>query len=85
MIKLIDELLNRFTMYRLTLYYLAALLGLGFVLSFFAVVQGGPVAVVATTAILLAVSLGANAVFARIWKLKGNPDDCLPYHPLAGE
>jgi ferredoxin-NADP reductase/Na+-translocating ferredoxin:NAD+ oxidoreductase RnfD subunit len=68
MIDVIDRILDRLTMYRLTLYYLAGLLTLGFILSFFGLVPGGPVAIAATTAVLLAVSVGANALFARLSK-----------------
>ncbi len=64
MMKIIDGMLNRVTMYRLTLSYLAALLGLGFVLTAFGVIPGGAVGVVATTAILLAVCLWPNTLFS---------------------
>ncbi len=66
---IIDRILDRLTMYRLTLYYLAALVGLGFVLSFFGLVPGGPLGVAATAAVLLAVCLGANFLFARLWRV----------------
>jgi ferredoxin-NADP reductase len=77
MIQAVDRLLNRFTMYRLALYYLAALLGLAFVLSFFGVVRGGPLAIASTVAILLAVCLLANAAMARIWRIRANPESTL--------
>jgi glycine betaine catabolism B len=77
MMTLIDGFLNRFTMYRLTLYYLAALLGLGLVLSCFGIVQGGPIAIVSTTAILLAVCLVSNVILSRAWKIRGNPESSI--------
>ena len=77
MIALIDRLLNKLTMYRLTLYYLAALLGLGLILSAFGIVAGGPLAVLFTTALLLAVCLLANPLFARIWGVKGDPESSI--------
>jgi len=77
MMQHVDRFLNRFTMYRLTLYYLAALLALGFGLSFFGVVSGGPVAVVSTTGILLASCWLANLLLSRIWKVRANPESSL--------
>ena len=77
MIQIIDKMLNRFTMYRLTLYYLAALLGLAVVLSFFGIVPGGPLAVVSTTAILLAACFLVNAILARILGIRPNPESSL--------
>jgi ferredoxin-NADP reductase/Na+-translocating ferredoxin:NAD+ oxidoreductase RnfD subunit len=77
MTQLIDSFLDRFTMYRLTLYYLIALVGLGFVLSLFGLVPARPEAILSTTAILLAASLGANAVFSRIWRIRSNPESSL--------
>ena len=77
MMQLVDRLLNRFTMYRLTLYYLAALLALALGLSFFGVVPGGPVAILSTTAILLAACYLANLAFARLWRVRSNPESSL--------
>jgi ferredoxin-NADP reductase/Na+-translocating ferredoxin:NAD+ oxidoreductase RnfD subunit len=93
--KHIDDLLNKVTMYRLTLYYCASLLGLGFFRSLFGVVKGGPLAIVFTTTILLVVCLGANAVFSRLWGARGSPESSIitalilalilgPVSPLAG-
>lgn len=64
MTQLIDSFLGRLTMYRLTLYYLIALAGLGFVLSLFGLVPPKPEAIASSTAILLASCLGANAIFS---------------------
>ena len=64
-------------MYRLTLYYLAALLALGVGLSFFGVVPGGPVAILSTTAILLGACYLANLAFARLWRVRSNPESSL--------
>ena len=59
-----DSLLDRITMYRLTLYYLIVLVGLGLVLSLFGLTPARPEAIAATTSILLASCLGANAIFS---------------------
>jgi glycine betaine catabolism B len=77
MMKLFDRVLNGVTMYRVTLYYLAGLLGLGLILSVFGVVPEGPVAVVSTTAILLAVCVLANAAFARLWRTSGGAESSI--------
>ena len=75
--QLIDSLVDRLTMYRLTVYYLVALVSLGFVLSLWGLVPARPEAIAATTGILLAVSLGVNALFAWIWRVRSNPESSL--------
>ncbi|MGO9310773.1 MAG: oxidoreductase [Spirochaetia bacterium] len=75
--RLIDSLLDRFTMYRLTLYYLIALVGLGFVLSLFGLVPVRPEAIASTTAILLASCLGVNVLLSQLWRLRSNPESSL--------
>jgi ferredoxin-NADP reductase len=77
MIAIIDRFLNRFTMYRLTLYFLAALLGLATILGAFGVVPGGPLAVLSTTAVLLAACFLVNALFARVLGIRSNPESSL--------
>jgi ferredoxin-NADP reductase len=77
MMRLIDRILDRFTMYRLTLYYLIALVALGLVLSVFGIVPGGPIAVIGTTAILLGACLLTNLVFARLLRVHANPESTL--------
>jgi ferredoxin-NADP reductase/Na+-transporting NADH:ubiquinone oxidoreductase subunit NqrB len=77
MMQLIDKVLNRFTMYRLTLYYLAALVGLGVILAAFGVVAARPLDILATTALLLAVCLVMNVVISRIMRIHSNPESSL--------
>ncbi len=77
MMQIVDRFLNRFTMYRLTLYYLAALLGLGIVLGAFGVVPVDPIGILSSTAILLAACVGANALFARLFRIRSNPESSL--------
>ena len=67
MMQIIDRFLNRFTMYRLTLYYLVSLLALGLLLSAFGIVPVDALGILSSTVILLAACLGTNALFA------GNP------------
>ena len=77
MISILDAFLNRFTMYRLTVYYLASLLYVATILSAFAVVPGGPVAILSTTGILVASCLLGNALLARIARIRSNPESSL--------
>ncbi|HUX21389.1 MAG TPA: oxidoreductase, partial [Spirochaetia bacterium] len=77
MIRLIDNLLNRITMYRLILYYLISLIVLGFFLGMAHVILVQPVGLVSTLAIYLAVTLGANALLSKILKIKANNESTI--------
>lgn len=74
MLNLIDNFLNRITMYRLVLYYLIFLLiaALGF--SFFGIMSFGPFALIYSAAILLSVCWLVNAIFARFFKVQANTE-----------
>ncbi len=74
MIRLIDNLLNRITMYRLVLYYLILLLVVGFVLSAEGVLSYNPYALLLSTAFLLAVCALVNAIFARTFHVPANSE-----------
>jgi glycine betaine catabolism B len=77
MMQIVDRFLNKFTLYRLTLYYLASLLCLGIALSVFRLVPVDTVGILSSTTILLAVCFGANALFARLWRVRSNPESTL--------
>ena len=77
MIKLIDSFLNRFTMYRLLLYYLSAILGFAFIMSLFGAVPVKPLAILSTTAIYLIVCYGANWLLSRLFAVHSNPESSL--------
>ena len=77
MMRIIDSFLNRLTMYRLTIYSLAALLFLATILSAFDIVPGGPIAILSTTVILLAVCFLVNALIARTLGIRSNPESSL--------
>jgi glycine betaine catabolism B len=77
MIQIVDAFLNKLTMYRLTLYHLIALLVLGTVLAAASVLPVSAVGLVLSTAILLAVSLGVNALLSRFFKATANPESTL--------
>jgi glycine betaine catabolism B len=73
----VDRFLNRFTMYRLTLYYLAALLVLGLALSAFGVLPVEPLGVFASTAVLLVVCIALNTLAARLLRIEANPESSI--------
>ena len=72
MTRFIDRLLDHITMYRLVLYYLMALLGTAFVLSFFRIVPHDPITIAFSVALVLAACWIANRIFARVFKVPAN-------------
>ena len=70
--RIIDNLLNRVTMYRLVLYYLIALIGIAVVLSFAHVLAYDPYALLFSTAFILAVCSATNFVFSRVIGVPAN-------------
>lgn len=72
MTKFIDDLLDHVTMYRLVLYYLAALLTAAFVLGFFGLVPHDPAAIAFSAVLIMAACGIANWVFARIFSVPAN-------------
>jgi ferredoxin-NADP reductase/Na+-translocating ferredoxin:NAD+ oxidoreductase RnfD subunit len=74
MIRFIDSLLNRITMYRLVLYYLIFLLGTAVVLAFTGLLHVDPYALLFTTAFLLAVSSLINWILAKSFDVPANAE-----------
>jgi ferredoxin-NADP reductase/Na+-translocating ferredoxin:NAD+ oxidoreductase RnfD subunit len=72
MINLIDNLLNRVTMYRLVLYYLIFLLVAAVVLSFFGALPFQPIDLLVSLSVLVSVCWIANYAFARIFRVPAN-------------
>ncbi len=72
MLKTIDNLLNRVTMYRLVLYYLIFLVVVAFLLSVANVFSFDPFALLLTIAFLLIVSAIANRIFSRTFGVPAN-------------
>jgi ferredoxin-NADP reductase/Na+-translocating ferredoxin:NAD+ oxidoreductase RnfD subunit len=70
--RFIDDILNRVTMYRLVLYYLAALMLWAFGLSFFNLLPFDPSALAFSTVLVLLVCMGTNWIFARVFKAETN-------------
>src|SRR5665213_2112367 len=74
MLTFIDRVLDRVTMYRLTLYYLASLLGASFVFSFVGLLPVGPLALAFSAAMIFGVCMLTSAIFARAFGTPANPD-----------
>src|SRR4051794_30012207 len=74
MIKFIDRLLDRVTMYRLILYYLLVLLGAAGVLSAFGLLPFSPVSLLFTTAFLFAACWVTNTIFAMTFAVPANTE-----------
>lgn len=70
----IERLLDHTTMYRLVLYYLMALLGTAFVLSFFKMVPHDPTAIAFSTLVILATCWVTNQIFARVYRVPANTE-----------
>ncbi len=74
MIKFIDRLLDRVTMYRLILYYLLVLLGAAGILSAMGMLPFTPIALLFTTAFLFATCWVANTIFAMTFAVPTNTE-----------
>jgi ferredoxin-NADP reductase len=72
MIRLIDHFLDRITMYRLVMYYLAALIAVAVILSFAGILPYDPYALLFSTSFFIAVCWLTNTVFARILHVPAN-------------
>ncbi len=72
MLNLVDNLLNSITMYRLVLYYLIVLLVVALIYSFFGILPFTPVALIASTSILLSVSYATNKIFQKFFSVQTN-------------
>jgi ferredoxin-NADP reductase/Na+-transporting NADH:ubiquinone oxidoreductase subunit NqrB len=68
----IDDLLNKITMYRLVLYVLAALAGIGIIFGALHVLPYNPLSLLFSLAILTAVSWLTNKIFADAFKTQVN-------------
>lgn len=74
MLKFVDTLLNRITMYRLALYYLIFLLLVAIIFSFGGVLPYNPYMLLFTTAFELAVCLVVNALFSKTFGVPANAE-----------
>ena len=72
MLTWIDGLLNRITMYRLVLYYLATLLVVAFIFGFFGILPYNPAALVFSTIVIIATCWITNWICARVFNAVTN-------------
>ncbi len=74
MIRAIDSLLDRITMYRLVLYYLIALVVAALVLGFLKIMPHDPMEIAFSTVLILGVCWITNRVFARVFGVPANSE-----------
>lgn len=74
MLRFVDDVLNRITMYRLMLYYLIFLLGAAVVLAFAGVLGYDPYALLFTIGFLLAACSITNWIFAKVFGVPANAE-----------
>jgi len=72
MLTFIDNFLNKITMYRLVLYYLAVLLIAATIFGFFGILHYSPLAIIFSTLVLVLVSWVTNELFARVFGAQPN-------------
>ncbi len=72
MLKLIDKFLNTTTMYRLILYYLTLLFVVALGYSFFGLMPFTPLALIASSALIMAVCIFTNTIFSYIFEAPAN-------------
>ena len=77
MIKQLDRLLDRVTMYRLLIYYLLGLLGVAMMLGALGYLAFSPIAIAFTAAYVVAICWVSNKVFAAIYHAPANPESPL--------
>lgn len=73
----VDHFLDRITMYRLLLYYLAVLLGAAMLFGAFGRLPYSPVAIAISTAYLLLACWITNRIFAYVFEAPHNPESSL--------
>ncbi len=72
MLEFVDNFLNKITMYRLILYYLAGLLAAAALFGFFGLVPFSPLSIIFSTAVFVFVSWVTNEVFSRVFGAQPN-------------
>ena len=74
MITIIDNALNRITMYRLALYYVAGLLAIAFALGFFKLVPHDPTALAFSAVLITGVCWAVNRLFTLLLRIPANTE-----------
>lgn len=73
-LKLIDDLLNKITMYRVVVYELIVLLVIAGIFGFFGILPYGPIYLLFSIALIYCVCWLTNEIFARIFEVPSNPE-----------
>ena len=68
----IDNFLNKITMYRLVLYFLIILLGIGVILSIFGILPFSPFSIIFSTLLFVAVCFLTNTIFSKVFNAPTN-------------
>ncbi len=68
----IDNFLNQITMYRLVLYYLIVLVGLGIILAAFHILPFSPLELLFSSLFLVVLCLSINKIIARLFRIPSN-------------
>jgi Na+-transporting NADH:ubiquinone oxidoreductase subunit NqrB len=74
MISIIDNFLNKITMYRLVLYYLVALVVVAGIFGALGILPYSPIALTFSVAVLIAVAFVTNELFAKVFKAQPNTE-----------
>lgn len=77
MMRYIDLVIDRITMYRLLLYYLTMLLGLSMLLGAIGVLTYSPYSIALSTAFFLVICYGVNYIFAKIYEAPSNTESSI--------
>lgn len=72
MVKIIDDFLNKITMYRLVLYCLIILVVIAIVFGFFNLIPYSPINILLSTSILLLIAWITNKIFSRVFAAPTN-------------
>lgn len=74
MIGYIDSILNRITMYRLVLYYLAVILIVALIFGFFGLMPNSPIDLTFSTILIIAACWLTNLIFAKTFRAQTNTE-----------
>src|SRR5690348_7168893 len=70
--KIVDDFLDKITMYRLVLYYLLIVIGLATLLSFFNILHYSPLSILFSTFFLVVVGWITNTIFSSVFDAPTN-------------
>jgi glycine betaine catabolism B len=70
--QIIDNIIDKITMYRLVLYVLIVLIGIAIILSYIGLLSYSPLAIVTSTLFLIMMCWAANTLFAKTYKASTN-------------